>query len=103
MHGLASWRDVSLVLLALEAFVLCLPLLVIAVLVVRGLRQAHLWLAGHFPIWQSYFVVGRDAVDRYARIAITPLLATAAAFAAIASALRAVSRTAQARGHAHYR
>ena len=102
MNNLAFWRDVSLILLVLEAFVLCLPVLIIGVFIVRGLGALRRWLRGQFPTWQAYVFLGHDTVDRYAQVAITPVLAIAAAGSMVASAIRTVSRLTRAQGRTRY-
>ena len=103
MVGLAFWRDVSLTVLVLEAFLVCLPIAVIGVFIVRGLQALRRWLGCQFPVWQAYTLVGQNAVARYARVAITPVLAAAAAYSMIAAALRTASRMARARRRTYYR
>ena len=98
--GLPFWRDLSLILLLLEAMVFILPILVVVYFVAKGLRAAQAWLAAQFPVWQGYFVMGRDLVAKYAAIVASPVMAVAAVFAAIAAVLKAVTpgRYEQARG-----
>jgi hypothetical protein len=98
--GLPFWRDLSLILLLLEAMVFILPILVIAYFVTKGLRVAHDWLAAQFPVWQAYVVQGRDLVAKYAAIVASPVMAAAAVIASIAAVLKAVipGRYEQARG-----
>ncbi|MHB0876534.1 MAG: hypothetical protein ACYC5O_10890 [Anaerolineae bacterium] len=89
--GLPFWRDLSLILLVLEAFVMALPFLVIGYYMVKGLRFAHAWLAAQFPQWQALAVQGRDLVAQYAAIVASPVIAVAAIIASIAAVLRAVT------------
>lgn len=89
--GLPVWRDLSLILLLLEAMVFILPILVIAYFMTKGLRAAHTWLAAQFPIWQAYFVQGRDLVSQYAALVASPVMAAAAVIASIAAVLKAVT------------
>jgi hypothetical protein len=98
--GLAVWRDLSLILLLLEAMVFILPILAIGYFMVKGLRAAHAWLALQFPLWQSYVNQGRDLVAKYAALVASPVMAVAAVVASIVAVLKAVvpGRFEQARG-----
>jgi hypothetical protein len=82
------WRDISLILLALEAIVICLPFLVIGYYLVRGLAALHRWLRRMFPVAQSAAVHVRGYTEQYAAMATAPVMTVAGAGAAIAAALR---------------
>ncbi len=88
MGDLAAWRDASLILLALEFFVIGLPLAVAGYFVVKYLRLGQRWLAAHFPIWQAAAVRGRDYVEEYSRYAAVPMMS----MASFAAAVRSVTR-----------
>lgn len=90
MDSLASLRDLSLILLALEAFVLCLPVLIAGVFIVRGLGQLRRWLVVHFPLWQQQMRLVRDTVEKYAARAVTPVMVVTATGAAVLTALRLI-------------
>ena len=86
--GLGFWRDISVALLMLEFFVVGLPVLAVGILMVRLLRQAKRWLKASFPAWQAKVLQVGDAVDRYAELAVVPVVAVAATFSAAATFLR---------------
>lgn len=88
MSGLAAWRDASVILLALEGFVIGLPFAVAGYYIVKYLRVFHRWLAAHFPIWQAATVRGRDYVDQYAGYVAVPFVSLASFAAAVRSAVR---------------
>ena len=99
MADIPFWRDVSLIVLALEAIVLCLPALIVGILVVRGLNSAQRGIRRFAPIAQSKAVLGRDYTEKYAALATAPLLAVAGAAAAMAAAVSVLrSRGGEARG-----
>ena len=89
--GLPFWRDLSLILLILEAFVLALPFIVIGYYAIKGLRLARAWLASRFPQWQALATQGRDLVAKYAAFIAAPVMAVAALFASIAAVASALA------------
>jgi len=99
LSDLAAWRDASLILLALEFFVIGLPFAAVGYLAVKYLRLFRRWLAAHFPVWQAAAVRGRDFVDHYARYATVPVVGVASA----AAALRSVTRLGRAPEYSNWR
>lgn len=89
MGDLAAWRDVSIILLSLEAFIIALPFVILGYYVVRGLRLARRWLKEQFPIWQSKMVEFHYIIDRSAGKAVAPIVAIASFFAAVQAVLYA--------------
>ncbi|MGC8828104.1 MAG: hypothetical protein ACP5TV_14000 [Anaerolineae bacterium] len=87
MADIPFWRDVSLILLAAEAIVICLPLMVIGYYLIRGLASLHRWLREMLPVAQQKTVLARDYTERYAAIVATPAMALAGAAAALAAAV----------------
>jgi len=80
---LSAWADLSIILLAIEAFVICLVLGVIYFYATRGILQLMRRLRITFPIIQGYFrqaeQVTKTASDRVAAAArqrISPFLET---------------------------
>ncbi len=88
MGDLSAWRDASLVLLALECFVIGLPIAAAGYFAVKYLRIGQRWLAAHFPIWQAAAVRGRDYVEEYSRYAAVPVVSVASFAAAVRSVTR---------------
>ena len=80
---LSAWADLSIILLAIEAFVICLVLGVIYFYATRGILQLMRRLRITFPIIQGYFrqaeQVTKTASDRVA----APFIATSAATAKV--------------------
>ncbi|NPV08159.1 MAG: hypothetical protein HPY83_09385 [Anaerolineae bacterium] len=91
MGDLAGWRDASIVLLALEFFLVGLPMLAVGYFAVRYLRGFRHWLAINFPVWQVAAVRGRDYVEQYVGYAAAPFVALAALASAIATVASLVS------------
>ena len=89
---LGFWRDISVVLLMLEFFVVGLPVLAVGILMVRLLRQARRWLRASFPAWQAKVLLVHDTVDKYAELAVAPVIAIAAMLAAVAAFIRLLTR-----------
>jgi len=85
------WRDVSLILLAAEAIVICLPLVVIGYYLIRGLAGLHRWLRQMLPVAQDKTVLARDYTERYAAIVAMPVMALAGAVAALGAAVRTLA------------
>jgi len=98
---LGFWRDISLVLLMLEFFIVGLPLLAIGILMVRLLRQAKRWLKASFPVWQANVRQVRDAVDRYSELVVVPVVLVAATFSATTTFLRLLTRWLPSSSKAH--
>ena len=90
MPTLAFWRDVSLIVLCLEVFVIGLPFLILGAYLVRGLRLGQGWLARNLPLWQLKAVQVRDAVEHFSTASVAPVMALAAFGAAVASIARAL-------------
>ncbi|NLT41788.1 MAG: hypothetical protein GXX93_03875 [Anaerolineae bacterium] len=99
MSDLAAWRDASVILLTLEAFVIGLPFAVVGYFAVKYLRLFRHWLAEHFPVWQAAAVRGRDYVDEYARYATVPVVGAAS----LAAAARSVTKLGQPRENPNWR
>jgi len=75
---LPAWRDLSLILLAIESILLGVPLAVAGYYVVRYLRVFRRWLAANFPVWQAELIRGRDMVEKYSRYVATPVISLGA-------------------------
>lgn len=80
---LSDWANLSIILLAIEAFVICLVVGVVYFYATRGLLQLIRQLRITFPIIQRYFrqaeQVTKTASDRVA----APFIATSAASAKV--------------------
>lgn len=88
MLALAHWRDVGLILLAFEAFVMSLAVGAMLYVSLRGLRQARAWLFPRLRVGRGYVRQARDIVARVAT-------GTAAPFVTVQSAVAGLRRTLQ--------
>lgn len=91
MGDLADWRNISIVFLALQAFVIGLPILAAGYFTAKYLGRFRYWLATHFPVWQAATVRGRDYVEQYIRYATIPVITLAALGSAVATAVSLIS------------
>lgn len=91
MQQIAFWRDVSLIMLVVEAAVIVAPIIAVGYYAIKGLRALQTWLTEQFPLWQGYVNQARDMVAKYASLVTVPLMAVAAVFAAVTGAARALA------------
>jgi hypothetical protein len=76
--SLAQWRDLSIVLIALEVFAMLVAPLVAMALSVRGMAWVHQKLRGIFPRIQGYFAVAANATDVASQKIVRPIIAVSA-------------------------
>lgn len=79
--SLADWRDLAIVLLALEAFVLSLVPAVILYFGVRGMIWLLRQVRGHAPTVQGYFRKAAQLSDRVSRRVVNPIIGIEAGMA----------------------
>jgi len=68
------WRDIAVVILALQLFIMLLIPLAIAFFMVKGINWVHVKLP---PLWQKahhYSGLARDKTEEYSNVATNPLL-----------------------------
>jgi hypothetical protein len=80
---LADWRDLAVVLLALEAFVLSLIPAAILYLSVRGMSRVLRGFRTFAPRVQDYFRKASQVADQISRRAVAPIIAVYAATAQV--------------------
>lgn len=85
---LAHWRDVGLILLALEAFVMGLALGAMLYVSLRGLRQAQAWLFPKLRVARGYVRQTHDIVARFAAGMAAPFVLAQSAVAGLRQALQ---------------
>jgi len=85
---LAFWRDVSVLVLAIQSFVILVVVIGISYFGFRLLRQGHRWLRLQFPLWQGIALTVRDTTERYAAKAAMPVISVAATASAAATVAR---------------
>jgi len=92
MLALAHWRDVGLILLAFEAFVMGLALGAMLYVSLRGLRQAQAWLTPRLLVVRGYARQTRDIVVRVMAAAAMPFVLVQSAVAGLRQALQVLGR-----------
>ena len=88
MLALANWRDVGLILLAFEAFVMGLALGAMLYVSLRGLRQAQAWLLPRLRVGRGYVRQTRDIVARVTAGVAAPFVLVQSAVAGLRQALQ---------------
>jgi len=88
MLALAHWRDVGLILLAFEAFVMGLALGAMFYVSVRGLREARAWLLPRLRVGRGYVRQTRDIVARVMASVAAPFVLVQSAVAGLRQALQ---------------
>ncbi|MGQ9489733.1 MAG: hypothetical protein ACUVR4_11835 [Anaerolineae bacterium] len=78
---LGSWRDLAIVLLAVEAFFLSLIPGVILYLTIRGVVWLSRTLRRVAPTIQGYFRKAATVAEQASQRAVTPMIAASAALA----------------------
>lgn len=92
MLALAHWRDVGLILLAFEAFVMGLALGAMLYVSLRGLRQAQAWLTPRLLVVRGYARQTRDIVARVTAGMAAPFVLVQSAVAGLRQALQVLGR-----------
>jgi len=88
----ALWRDVALVLLVAEAFILILPALVLLVYAFRGLRRARTALLPALTSAQGRTEQVEKGAHTFSSIIVNAIVRTLGAGAFVLEVLRALSR-----------
>lgn len=88
---LAFWRDVSVLVLAVQAFVILVVIAAIGYLMLTGLRRSHSWLRRQFPKWQALSLLARDMTERYSAKVAAPVISLAALASSMAAFARLLS------------
>ncbi len=91
MLALAHWRDVGLILLALEAFVMGMALGAMLYVSLRGLQQARTWLLPRLRVGRGYVRRTRDIVARVTSAVAAPFVLVQSAAAGLRQALQLLS------------
>ncbi|HEY81603.1 MAG TPA: hypothetical protein EYP25_08680 [Anaerolineae bacterium] len=88
---LSDWRDISLILLALEGVVILLIYGVILYYAWKGLRIAYRWLQGMgLPQSRRYAALMKGYATRYSQKIVRPLIAAEAAYDQATGVIRAI-------------
>ena len=100
--SLENWRDLSIVWLALPAFIFSLVPLAISFLLVKGMLFVNRKLRSVFPVIHGYFRKANEITDQVSRKIIAPVIianekstqvrATGSALAAIVKRRKEVTR-----------
>lgn len=87
---LPFWRDVALILLIAEAFLLCLPALIALYFAIRGLArlQVNAWLFLHAA--QEKAKRAEGVVERASGVLVAPLIGGLALWAGLCGAVRSL-------------
>lgn len=80
---LANWRDLAVILLALEAFIISLVPAVILFFAVKGMLWVIRKLRSVAPTVQSYFRKAADTSEQISQRAAAPFIATSATLAQV--------------------
>lgn len=80
---LANWRDLAVILLAIEAFFISLIPGVILFFAVRGMLWVIRKLRGGAPIVQGYFRKAATISEQASQRVAAPIIATSATFAQV--------------------
>lgn len=83
--SLANWRDLAVVLLALEAFVFSLVPAVILYFGVRGMIRLLKLVRTYAPMVQGYFRRAAEVSDRVSRRVVSPIIGVEAGVAQVRS------------------
>ncbi len=84
---LTFWRDIALIVLFLEAIILALPLLILSIYAVRGLREVKARLAPPLREARQEVQRGEKATDRFSSALMRPVIEAAGLGAGLAKAL----------------
>ncbi|PKO21743.1 MAG: hypothetical protein CVU38_12970 [Chloroflexi bacterium HGW-Chloroflexi-1] len=81
--SLANWRDLSIVLLAIEAFIISLAPAVLFYLCVRGISWVLEQIRTYAPQVQGYFRQGAEIAENVSQKIAAPFVAISAAAAQV--------------------
>jgi hypothetical protein len=94
--ALVFWRNVAAVILAVEAFIFSLPLLVILYFLIRGLRAVRAALLQYSPIARSYVTRAENVTRLTSSVLVTPPMRVIGTAHGLSAGFRVLLR-----GHSH--
>ncbi len=89
---LVAWRDVALILLVIEVFIVALVPLVLSYFAIRGLRVARARFIQHIPIGQRYVKRTEQVTRRVSNILVAPPIRVISTVQGVRTAFRTAFR-----------
>ena len=70
--SLTTWRNIAVLLLGLEAFLLMVPLLIALFFAVQGLRTLRGLLEEQLPVSRAYVKQAQEVTEQVSRVLVAP-------------------------------